>query len=290
MQNRMEPVIIIGMHRSGTSMLTKFIEESGIFIGKKNKMGPNKEAFFFQRINEWMLFQKGASWDNIDNLKFHSEFTNDNLIKVVKDRLQSIIHTRNYLHFRDIIFKGNLMECDLNWGWKDPKTTILLDVWSKIFPDAKIVHIYRNPIDVACSLLERELLLEKKFYRNWRIRKREFFLTKRPNYNQSVRITNIFEGVKLWEEYIHCSLESENYFKNVIHIGYEDFLFNPDNILSELSSFLKIEIDRNVIESIISKVNPKRAFAFKNNAKLVELYESIKDRELVKKLNYDNLI
>jgi len=271
-------------------MLTKFIQESGVFIGKNNKMGPNKEAFFFQRINEWMLFQKGASWDNTYNLKHHSQFTNDNLIKVVKDRLQSIIHTRNYLHLRDLISNGNLMECHLNWGWKDPRTTILLDVWSEIFPDAKIVHIYRNPIDVASSLMEREQMLEKKFCRNWRVRKREFFLMKRPNYNQSVRITNIYEGIKLWEDYIHCSLSSEDYFKNVIHIGYEDFLSNPDNILRELSSFLKIEMNKNVIESIVSKVNPKRAFAFKNNSELTGLYESIKTKELMKKLNYDDII
>jgi hypothetical protein len=285
----MEPVLIIGMHRSGTSMLTRFIQESGVFIGKKNKMGPNNEAFFFQRINEWMLFQKGASWDNTNNLKLNSKFTNDNLVEVVKDRLQSIIHTRNYLDYKDIVSNGNLLECNFNWGWKDPKTTLLLDVWSKIFPHAKIVHIYRNPIDVANSLFQREQLLEKKFKRNWRIKKREFFLTKRPNYNQSVRITNIYEGIKLWEEYIHCSLKSEDYFKNIMHIGYEDFLLNPNNILRELSLFLKIETDKTVIESIASKVNPERAFAFKKNPELVSIYESIKYRPLMKKLNYNNL-
>lgn len=285
----MEPVIIIGMHRSGTSMLTRFIQESGFFIGKKNKMGPNSEAFFFQKINEWMLFQKGASWDSTNNLKFNSKFTNDNLVEVVKDRLQSIIHTRNYLDFKNIFSNGNLLECNFNWGWKDPKNTLLLDVWSEIFPNAKIIHIYRNPIDVANSLVQREQMLEKKFKRKLGIRKREFFLTKKSNYNQSVRISDINEGIKLWEEYIKYSFNSEIYFKNIMHICYEDFLLNPNNILRELSFFLKIEADKNLIESIISKVNPKRAFAFKTNSELLSIYESIKERPLMKKLNYNNL-
>ena len=290
MQNRMEPLLIIGMHRSGTSMLTRFIQESGIFIGKKGKMGPNSEAFFFQRINEWMLLQKGATWDSTNNLKFNSKFTNDNLVDVVNNRLQSIIHTRNYLDYKNLVLNGNLLECNFNWGWKDPKTTLLLDVWSEIFPNAKIVHIYRNPIDVANSLVQRELLLEKKFKRNWRIKKREFFLTKRPNYNQSVRITNIDEGIKLWEDYISHSLKSEMYFKNVMHIGYEEFLINPRNILQEISSFLKIETDNNLIESITSKVKPERAFAFKKSPELVSLYKSIKNKPLLEKLNYNNIL
>ena len=69
-----QPIIIIGMHRSGTSMITRFIEDSGVFIGKKNKMGPNSEAFFFQKINEWLLYQKGASWDSTNNLNFNNNY------------------------------------------------------------------------------------------------------------------------------------------------------------------------------------------------------------------------
>jgi len=289
MINKMEPILIIGMHRSGTSMLTRFIRESGVFIGKKNKMGPNSEAFFFQRINEWLLFQKGASWDCTNNLKFRTKFTNNNLVEVVKNRLQSNIHTRNYLDFKNLVSNGNLLECNFKWGWKDPKTTLLLDVWSEIFPNAKVVHIYRNPIDVANSLVKREQLLEKKFKRNWRIKKREFLLSKKPNYNQSVRITKLSEGIKLWEDYINHSLQSELYFKNVIHIGYEDFLLNPKNTLQELSGFLKIKVDNNLIESITSKINPERAFAFKKDPELMRLYSSIKDTPLLKKLNYNNL-
>jgi hypothetical protein len=285
-----QPIIIIGMHRSGTSMITRFIEDSGVFIGKKNKMDSNSEALFFQKINAWLLYQKGASWDSTNNLNFNNKFTHDNLVKVVKNRLKSIIHTRNFLDFKNSFLNGNLLDCNFTWGWKDPRNTLLLDVWSEIFPNAKIIHIYRNPIDVANSLVQREKRLENKFKINLRVLKHEFLLTKKPIYNQSVRITNIDEGIKLWEDYVNFSLNSEKYFKNVIHIGYENFLLNPKINLKKLSNFLGIIDDENVIESIISKVNPKRAYAFKTNYELVKIYKNIKDRSLMKKLNYNNLL
>lgn len=40
-----DPVIIIGMHRSGTSMISRMIEALGLFQGKEKD--PNNEAFFF---------------------------------------------------------------------------------------------------------------------------------------------------------------------------------------------------------------------------------------------------
>ena len=40
------PIIIIGMHRSGTSMLSKILEYSDIFLG--NNKDINNEALFFK--------------------------------------------------------------------------------------------------------------------------------------------------------------------------------------------------------------------------------------------------
>ena len=41
------PIIIIGMHRSGTSMLSKILEDSDIFLG--NNKDINNEALFFKK-------------------------------------------------------------------------------------------------------------------------------------------------------------------------------------------------------------------------------------------------
>ncbi|EDZ92367.1 chromosome segregation ATPase-like protein [Limnospira maxima CS-328] len=41
------------------------------------------------------------------------------------------------------------------WGWKEPRTTLFLDFWAQLLPDAKFLLIYRSPWDVIDSLYRR---------------------------------------------------------------------------------------------------------------------------------------
>jgi hypothetical protein len=41
------------------------------------------------------------------------------------------------------------------WHWKCPTATLFLDFWLDVFPDAWLVHITRDPLDVAKSLMSR---------------------------------------------------------------------------------------------------------------------------------------
>lgn len=41
------------------------------------------------------------------------------------------------------------------WGWKDPRTTLLLEFWAKRIPDAKFLLLFRRPWDVIDSLYRR---------------------------------------------------------------------------------------------------------------------------------------
>ncbi len=277
------------MHRSGTSMLTRFMEESGVFMGNPKNMGKNQEAFFFQKINEWVLYQKGSHWDNVSNLKFKSEFTDSNITRVILERLNSY-KTYNYLGFSKFIKSKNLLSTDFSWGWKDPKNTLTLDIWKRIYPEAKIIHIYRNPIDVANSLYVREKNIEDSFKHSKKLKRKEFSLLKKPCYNQSVRASFLEEGVQIWEEYIRIAIESEKLFGNYHSICYEDFLDNPKTTLENLASFLKIETNPDLINSISSKIKPDRKYAFLKDKELVQLYDKIKDKDIIKSLKYSNIL
>ena len=282
----MEPVLIIGMHRSGTSMLTRFIHESGVFIGKKGKMGPNSEAFFFQRINEWMLFQKGATWDSTNNLKFNSKFTNDNLVDVVNNRLQPIIHTRNYLDYKDLVSNGNLLECNFNWGWKDPRTTFTLPVWQKIYPEAKILHIYRNPVDVAQSLRKRAIMQEMSFRPNIKTRLKENLLIGKNQYTGSFNVMNLYNGFKLWSLYVNKALQ----YEGALHIKYEDLLQSPQPTLSKIIRSVNLEVDEITMALTAGQFDKSRRFAFVKSDELCTFYERIKSDPLVKKLGYSDIL
>ena len=56
------PLIIIGMHRSGTSMVTRMLQGAGVFTGRRLEM--NGAARFFQRINRWLFHLNRATWDH----------------------------------------------------------------------------------------------------------------------------------------------------------------------------------------------------------------------------------
>lgn len=41
------------------------------------------------------------------------------------------------------------------WGWKDPRTTLFLDFWASLVPNAGYVLLYREPSEVVDSLFRR---------------------------------------------------------------------------------------------------------------------------------------
>jgi hypothetical protein len=39
------------------------------------------------------------------------------------------------------------------WGWKDPRTTLVLDFWAELLPEAVFVLVHRSPVEVLDSVL-----------------------------------------------------------------------------------------------------------------------------------------
>ena len=73
-----QPVIVIGMHRSGTTLLVRLLMEMGIYMGRK--LLKNAESLYFQRLNREMFSSAGARWSVVDPLlraMENSEFTSE---------------------------------------------------------------------------------------------------------------------------------------------------------------------------------------------------------------------
>ena len=54
------PIIVIGMHRSGTGMLARVLSGLGVWMGERQS--DNSEDMFFFTLNEWLLRLSGAAW------------------------------------------------------------------------------------------------------------------------------------------------------------------------------------------------------------------------------------
>ena len=290
MKNKIQnpPILITGMHRSGTTLLVKLLMKLGYFPGYK--LDNNLESIFFQRVNEWLMKRAGGAWDYplpIKNL-FNSTSLKKQIIKFLLDEMSS-------LRFSE--YSGKNKEYNKNiWGWKDPRLVFTIDLWKDIFPDLKLIIIRRNGIDVANSLFKRQVYNLKNGMNPFFI----YSLKKRikdairpiESFNfQSCRCTTLQGCFELWEEYQN---EADNlYMKfngNKLYICYEDLLLDPENMVGQLKQFLPINIDAKGIQDIIDELNSKRAFAFKNDNNLHEFYLRVKDRKLMKKYGYNDLL
>lgn len=268
----MNPIIIIGMHRSGTTILAQMLEQAGVFMGRhKDK---NSESYFFNRINHNIFRELHSSWDNVSLIRnFDFDYT-----PIFEDWARHSIGSfwkYRYLGLRKRSF------VDLpEWGWKDPKNTFTLPVWRKIYPNARVLNIYRNPVDVSLSLKVRS---KRKFESS--LKSLNFGALPRVQplgLTNSYRSLELSGGIDLWHDYVDQSLS----YNNVYSICYEDLLENPVDVFSGVLDFCELTSNVNLLESIASNVNRSRRFSFTSSPELVDLAQCLKDGELIKKLGY----
>ncbi|MBT3759521.1 MAG: sulfotransferase [Candidatus Marinimicrobia bacterium] len=277
------PIIIIGMHRSGTTMLAKFLGELGVFMG--NDKEKNYESKFFQKLNKWMLSVAGCSWDNPDG--FGLLLDNRDILSIINSRIENTVNSLFlYQFFGAFKFIKNRSLFNLNspWGWKDPRTTITLPIWLKLFPNAKIIYITRHGVDVANSLYTREMRFIKD--------NQNYLLTQ---FNQ--RLTSILPIIRggivsstvcqtfdrsfgLWMRYMEIGEgHVAKYNDSILTIRYESLLENPDEILNQILTFSDIEAEDEKIQELCNRIKKNRNKAYRNDDKLME-YAKLKSPEL----------
>jgi len=237
------PIIIIGMHRSGTTMVSKVLERAGLYQGwKKDK---NNESTFFIKLNSWIMRELGGRWDTpegISELAYHVPEHVDAIEKYICDQLSSFrcieyLSPRNYIQFRSIL------NIQIPWCWKDPRTTYLLDVWLRLFPDAKVIHVLRHGVDVASSLRVRSRMYLGNNFGLYKKRKVIYgLLGKRGVFVDSARCLTLDGGVSLWMAYVdEARKHREKLGKNFFEVKYEDFVSTPYVVASSLLDFCGIE-------------------------------------------------
>ena len=290
MRDRRSPVIIIGMHRSGTTMIANMLQQLGLFIG--SDLEDNSESMFFINHNDWLLEQGGCAWDNPSNI-FWSMCQNDILglsVEYIRDRLRGL-PTIKYVGVKRAVCNENLLlGLSQPWGWKDPRTTFTLPVWHQIFPDLRIIHIYRNGVPVAASLRSRERNHLQKAKRIHSKRKNMGVyrvMKKSGGFVWSNRCLSLDGGFSLWEEYVLKATEMvEEFSSHSISVKYEEFLVEPSLYLRKLSEFCGLDASDSQIQSVSSAVRPSHANAFENDDELVDFYSTVRSRDMMVRLGY----
>ena len=126
--------VILGMHKSGTTLISQILHHSGINMVDDAKahvsyeQGNQYERESTQAINQAMLSSEGAfSLDIAPPKKLEVTPTQ-------RARMQEIIQNCN--------------EKYTDWGFKDPSTCLVYPAWASVLPKYKIIAIYRSPSEV----------------------------------------------------------------------------------------------------------------------------------------------
>ncbi len=276
------PVIIIGMHRSGTSLLTRVLQQSGLFMGLGASR--NEEAAFTNAVNAWLFRQASACWDQpepVDDL-----FADEALWPWLVDYVSGVTNgpaSVRFLGLRRWLRARGFAGMNEPWGWKDPRNTWTLPLWLTLFPEARVLHIVRHGVDVAASLrVRRERAMADNIER-YRRRRQWYvaspFAPKRRGLGPQPRCRTLAGGFALWELYVaRARMHIAAHAERSLEVRYEDLLAAPRDELDRALRFCGCHPGQTVVEQTAARFDTGRAHAWQHEPELVEFADAVGDR------------
>jgi hypothetical protein len=280
------PIIIIGMHRSGTTMLSKVLESAGLYQGWRKE--ENNESTFFIKLNEWILRELGGRWDvpeNMVDIATHSPAHLKAIVTYLKGQLDSP-RSAEYLGVRGYLEKRSILNQQSNWCWKDPRTTLTLDLWLRIFPEAKIVHIVRHGVDVANSLRERTNNFLSRNTSAYQGRRWGYSVAgKRGVFVDAPRCLSLEGGFSLWEAYVESATKyREELLERYLEFKYEDLLAAPREVVSKIFDFCDLDASKTNEHYLNAFIDQGKGNRFQSDNELTAFSERVADQ--LKKFGY----
>jgi len=177
-------------------MVARLLSLCGLDLGPtEDLIGPDAgnplghfEHADFHRIDEALLEHFGGSWANPPELKPGWE------------------QESSLIHFTEEAKRllGTFAESPL-WGWKEPRSTLLLPFWKSFIPLLRFVICVRSPLDVARSLEKRDGI-------------------------------SIGAGVYLWKRYLQAAIHDTETSPRIFTF-YEDYFGDPIPEINRVAEF-----------------------------------------------------
>ncbi len=252
-------IVVLGMHRSGTSAITAGLEVLGVPLG--GDLHPagfdNPKGFWEDRsvieINEGLLSLGSSTYDG---LGFSIAGLKGNRKIALYERKATELVLKKMKEHRGI------------WGFKDPRTSRLLPFWHQIFLDLNCdvgyIIALRNPASIVSSLEKRNNIPGEKAY-------------------------------VLWMEHMLSALQYTKGSKR-LSVAFEDFLDSPYLQLSRIASFfglslppLNSKIVKTFVKTFLDESFSHTKFTVAQlrsdgriSADAIELYEILKNASIDK--------
>ncbi|WP_417460685.1 sulfotransferase [Kordiimonas sp.] len=212
------PVLIVGLHRSGTSMLTRMLEALGLFVGKN--LQDDHESMIMINVNNKYFQITNSSWD----APAYPEVvpTGENYIETILTANAELIAEK-------------FGPMDGFWGFKDPRTLTTLPYWLKTFPDAKVIYIRRSPWDIARSLTKRH----QKMIKDGLFPPEGNFSVSKVQFTQRCATIDGSLSFAMEQHRFFNALVQNGTVKNHLELCYEELVHDPLFQVSRLCEYLE---------------------------------------------------
>ncbi|KAA9133384.1 glycosyltransferase [Marinihelvus fidelis] len=145
-------VLVLGMHRSGTSLLCGLLESAGVYFGEPSDfMAPNeenpkgfREHLKLRHRNDELLFSKQCDWAEVSGFDDRTLTAEDEATRIYSEWISRFIASIDSNSGHDLI------------GVKDPRLCLLAPLWYQALGQRVVtVFVNRMPEEIATSLATR---------------------------------------------------------------------------------------------------------------------------------------
>lgn len=260
-----DPVFILGLHRSGTSILYKMLGQTNQFniltayhILNYDELlyihENNLEKKKTDEINN-LFISKGITNRKTDNMEVTANYAHEYMYVFLKRNYPWKINLKNK-HLFDELCKKLKYISDKNYYvlLKNPHDFSNFIYIKKLYPNAKFIFIHRNPIHVISSVM-------RLWHTNLK-NKNEYLALFSKKYDQLFNnpfylfLTRFYYTshfpIGTLETIYASSKETKYYLKNIkylsendyISIKYEDLCKKPNKTISDVMNFLHLESNK----------------------------------------------
>lgn len=181
-------LMVVGMHRSGTSLISNWLYRCGLQLGEHLlEAGNGNEEGHFEDIEFLKMHEEILTSNDFPA----SGYVYDKVIDISVyqlEKLKSVIKVKNQRYRQ--------------WGWKEPRTCLFLDLYRELLPNSKYLVIVRDYAAVVHSLLKRDFAeYEQKYLRGKKLQRFVWLYLRRQNASRKFYKTHAEDYLKIYIEY-----------------------------------------------------------------------------------------
>lgn len=215
--NKPDQIFIVGMPRSGTTLLQLILTNHS-----EIRIAPETHFFtlFWSRREEYGDLFDDQNFDIVCNDLVNSQYVRNLQIPDYENLIRTTNRDAFYKNVFSLLIRSYaFMQKKEICGEKTPSHLEYVPDILNMFPQAKIVNVYRNPFDVAAS-----------------IRKVPW------------GSNNVIDIVKRWKKYVNLACEYQEKFKNNFHsVKYENLVLNSNCEVRKICDFLNVAFERHML-------------------------------------------